>query len=166
MENDSLKLWRTGDKLEWSDFKGKLTIVYGKVMGVHQAAASATGPIFVHREDINGNMVPYPLAYFYKNISWTISKDSLLLEHERLHFDIKELFVRKIRKKFKNLIQQNVYDSDAYAKFSDEILKECSEMQNNYDKEVSFNRIKQNEWKQFINKEQEKLKEFEYAPSN
>ena len=162
LENDSLILWNANRQLTWSDFTGEPIKAYGKVSGIHQAAASATGPIFVHRPDVDGNMIPYPLTYFYKNLSWTIAKDSLLLEHEQLHFDIKELCVRQMRKEFDSLKGEDYYDSKKYSEISARVLEECSQTQKKYDKEVSFNKIKQNEWKQFIHEEIEKLKQYEF----
>lgn len=162
IENDSLLLWRKDRFLTWSDFKG--VPVTQKKMGIHQAAASATGPVFVHREDDNGNLIPYPVSYFYKSLSWSISKDSILLQHEQLHFDIKELYIRKMRVKFMNLKGQDIYDSEVYQNISSEILDECNETQIKFDKEVSFNKIKQNEWRKCIDRKLEELKEYEYIP--
>ena len=162
IENDSLLLWRKDRLLTWSDFRG--VSVTPKKMGIHQAAASATGPVFVHREDDNGNMLPYPISYFYKSISWSISKDSTLLRHEQLHFDIKELYIRKMRMGFMELSEQKIYDSTAYSNLSNKVLKECAEVQSKYDKEVSFNKVKQQEWRKCIDKELEELKEYEFIP--
>lgn len=163
VENDSLILWRKDHFLTWSDFKGTPKTPKDK-MGIHQAAASATGSVFIHRKDDNGNMIPYPISYFYKTISWSISKDSILLQHEQLHFDIKELYIRKMRMGFMELSEQKNYDSAAYSNLSNKILKECAEVQNKYDKEVSFNKVKQNEWRKCIDKELEDLEEYEFIP--
>lgn len=96
IENDTLVLWVKNRPLVWKDFKGK-TKPPKNEYGVYTAAETAAGPVFVHRMDKNGNMIPYPLNYFYKFLSWSISNDSLLLIHEQLHFDISEVYIRKLR---------------------------------------------------------------------
>ena len=52
-------------------------------------------------------------AIFSKDSSWVLKnavKDSELLQHEKLHFDITEIFARKCRKELRaiEVIQQNV----------------------------------------------------------
>jgi hypothetical protein len=163
IENDSLILWRKDRLLTWNDFEGMPKNPKGK-MGIHEAAVTATGPVFVHHEDNKGNLIPYPLCYFYKSLSWSITEDSLLLAHEQLHFDIQEVYIRKMRMRFIELSEQNIYDSSVYSSLSNKILKECAEVQSKYDKEVSFNKVKQNEWRKCIDKELEELKEYEFVP--
>ncbi len=109
-------------------------------------------------------MLPYPLTYFYKSISWSISKDSVLLSHEQLHFDIWELFIRKLRMGYKELSENNVYDNAAYDNLYTQIFDSCMDMQNEYDKEVRFNKPKQQEWINKINNELKELKEYEFTP--
>ncbi|MCR9264006.1 MAG: hypothetical protein NXH86_07585 [Flavobacteriaceae bacterium] len=163
IENDTLILWTKERPLSWKDFNGKSKTPKNH-SGIHTAAETATGPIFIHKMDKNGNMVPYPLNYFYKSLSWTISNDSLLLVHEQLHFDIKELYIRKLRKGYEELVKKNVYENSAYSNLSEKILERCSTVQNEYDKEVRFNKTEQMEWRKQIDKGLEELKEYEYYP--
>ncbi|WP_298507084.1 hypothetical protein [uncultured Maribacter sp.] len=162
-ENDTLLLWAKLRPLDWNDFKGSSKIPKNKYR-VHTAAETATGPVFIHRTDKNGNKVPYPLNYFYKSLSWSISNDSLLLIHEQLHFDIKELYIRKMRIGFEEFTHKNIYESYVYKDFSEKILEQCRQVQKDYDKQVSFNKTKQEEWRKYIDKELDALKKYEYIP--
>lgn len=163
IENDTIILWSKTRPLVWIDFKGK-TKPPRQEYGIYTAAATAAGSEFVHQMDKNGNMVPYPLNYFYKSLSWSISKDSLLLFHEQLHFDIAEVYVRKLRMGYTELIGKNIYESSAYSNLSDKMFEKCSEVQSEFDKEVSFSKITQQEWRKRIDKELEELKKYEYLP--
>lgn len=73
-------------------------------------------------------------AYFYKNKSWLWDKgDNRLLIHEQLHFDIAELFARKIRKAFKKLKTQKIKYFDAYQLAYNKLWQACRVYQKEYD---------------------------------
>ena len=100
-------------------------------------------------------------AYFYPNESWYRPKlcNENTLAHEQLHFDITEIFARKMRDK----LQRTSFSDDVKAevrKIYNDILKELQEYQERYDWETNFsrNREKQAEWNQKI---AETLKESE-----
>ena len=161
VENDTIVLWSKLRPLVWTDFQGE-TKTPKKEFGIYTGAVTAAGPVFVHRRDKNGNMVPYPLTYFFKSLSWSISNDSLLLFHEQIHFDIAEVYTRKLRKGYKDLIEENIYENSAYSNLSDEILEKCAELQSEFDKELSFSKTTQEEWRKRIDEELEELKDYEY----
>jgi hypothetical protein len=86
--------WKSGYKLKWQDFRG----VPGR--GSDRVAITVSN-------------IGYSLGYnsksftvkvkcvFEKRKSWTTTLDSLVLIHEQGHFDISEIFARKLRKAFK-----------------------------------------------------------------
>ncbi|MBK7883871.1 MAG: DUF922 domain-containing protein [Chitinophagaceae bacterium] len=76
---------------------------------------------------------------FNKKRSWTRSNNSTLLQHEQGHFDISELFVRKLRQAFKNYKYNNpaTIKSD-FKKIATDIRNECSKLDDLYDKETNF----------------------------
>lgn len=86
--------WKAGYKLKWLDFKG-----------VPDKASD--------RVAITVSNIGYSLSYnkssftvkvkciFEKKKSWTTTQDSVVLVHEQGHFDISEIFARKLRKAFK-----------------------------------------------------------------
>ena len=86
--------WTSGYKLKWQDFRG-----------VPDRGSD--------RVAITVSNIGYSLTYnstsftvkvkcvFEKRKSWTTTLDSLVLIHEQGHFDISEIFARKLRKAFK-----------------------------------------------------------------
>ena len=92
------------------------------------------------------------MTYFYKTHSHIKSTDSLILKHEQLHFDIAEVFARKLREKIKNH-NKEFFDLESYNKEIDLIYQRYFLYQERYDRETkhSLNIDKQNEWEEKIN---------------
>ncbi len=173
-ENDSIIYWSEDRKLSWDDFKFK-TDTTQKVIG-KALATSQTNIQF-----INSTKNTIVIAYFSKVQSWSITRIDDVLEHEQLHFDIAELFARKIRKaiselKKKNIVDQNYYDiyekyrkeweeynklfdSGILATYAEKTITETGVEYALIESEVSkLYVIGQNYWKEKIHKE---LKELE-----
>jgi hypothetical protein len=86
--------WSTSYKLKWEDFQGKSdsSSKYG--------AISRPG-IKYHLSANADSFNVKVLCFFIKSKSWSKYKNSYpLLMHEQLHFDIAELFARKLRKTY------------------------------------------------------------------
>ncbi|MEP3571107.1 MAG: DUF922 domain-containing protein, partial [Flavobacteriaceae bacterium] len=92
-------------------------------------------------------------AYFYPNESWYKPKicDDIILSHEQLHFDISELFARKMRAKLKRTSFSDNVKAEI-RKIYRETLKELKDFQELYDWETNFSRNteKQLEWNKKI----------------
>ncbi len=80
-------------------------------------------------------------TYFYPNKSWYQPKicDEVILSHEQLHFDISELFARKMRKimdttNFTKNVKAEVKAIYLY------INRELAEFQQLYDQETNYSR--------------------------
>ena len=159
IENDSLLLWQADRPLEWGDFKG-----IPKPVRFHNAAG--TGPFIKYiYSTLEGRPPEFTFfTYFDKCRSWTVTNSSEILEHEQLHFDIAELYTRKIRKRFDSLVAEYVTNKDIYFQEKQKIDTEYHECQNKYDHEVLANYPKFLEWRKRIAKELEELKEYEYVP--
>ena len=163
VENDSLILWQKKRPLKWEDFTGK-----GEkpkdIHLIHQVAA--TTPIlksaYVENED--GVEKEVLFCYFLKNESWTITKDKKILEHEQIHFDIMEVFTRRIRKQHQKLDSLGVTDWNKYDSLILKLIEESSSKNKKYDEEVLLNYPKQLEWRKCIDKELEEFKEYEFIP--
>jgi hypothetical protein len=93
------------------------------------------------------------LAKFHKNQSWTVSDDLDLLNHERLHFDIAELFARKIRKSFFKLKTAKERSYSKYWNAYTVLWKECRLQQKQYDLETNHGtkKIENDKWIAKIN---------------
>jgi hypothetical protein len=143
--------WSNDVQLRWTDFKGSPKHIEGI------EAFTTTG---IDPKVENSKLGIY--CYFEKNTSWRIKKSETeyLLKHEQYHFNITELFARKLRKQIResNLSKkgnelQKVINKNAleWAKF--EVL---------YDKETkhSKNTEAQAKWISDIDNQLKELSDF------
>ena len=142
--------WTSNKKLSWADFRGK------PQYNIRVAAVTASGISYefssLQRDE--GVDIDYTVStFFYPNQSWYKPElcDKLILSHEQLHFDISELFARKMRR----IMEQTRFTRNVKAEVRTiyrKINKELAEFQNVYDEETNFsrNREKQLEWNQKI----------------
>ena len=152
--NDDEIIWNENYKLKWEDFKGNPK--YNTV------EAAATSDALLSSYSINNQSGNFTVkCVFIKSESWVKIPSNRLLNHEQRHFDITEIYARKLRKKFK----QSVFNSSAQLKsFYDSETQNNESAWNNYqalyDKETkhSENDVKQAEWDNKIDNE---LKELE-----
>lgn len=89
--------WNSNERLSWTDFKGKIP--------ENSRAAATTASGITYRFSTSGNrnqlQVDFKVdTHFYPNKSWFQPAlcDEVILSHEQLHFDISELYARKLRK--------------------------------------------------------------------
>ncbi|QCX02272.1 DUF922 domain-containing protein [Aggregatimonas sangjinii] len=141
--------WSQEVRLTWADFKGKPT-------SDDAAATTASGISYRFSTNTWGNQVEIEFVvttHFYPEKSWYRPElcDAQILRHEQLHFDISEVFARKMRTrlaatKFTKDVKAEV------AKIYDEINMALYAFQNRYDNETNFSRHreKQSEWNRKI----------------
>lgn len=142
--------WSEDIRLTWADFKGKVP------PAEESAATTASGISYSYSANLLHHEVHLDFevnAYFYPNESWYRPKlcNENTLAHEQLHFDITEIFARKMREK----LHRTSFSDDVKAevkKIYNDILRELQEYQERYDWETNFsrNREKQQEWNQKI----------------
>lgn len=86
--------WSENQQLQWKDFKGLPKYQYRDI-----SAITSSG--IVHYKGCKDGKINYKVqAYFEKKESW-VKAEALTkhhLEHEQIHFDITELYARKLRK--------------------------------------------------------------------
>lgn len=159
-QNSERILWNPDKKLEWSDFQG----VAPNDTGL--AKAGTASQIVITSDLYYEDEIPryYVKNCFDKSKSWTKTKSEKTLAHEQLHFDISELYARKIRKEFNKLYNDSTADVSIYKKIYRTLNDEEIAFQKQYDSEVYFDDKKQQEWQKCIAKELEELKEYEYVP--
>ncbi|MCL6266479.1 DUF922 domain-containing protein [Flagellimonas myxillae] len=145
-------LWDANKRLTWADFKGKVP------PAAEPAATTASGISYRYSANLIHHEVKLDFevnAYFYPNESWYKPEvcDDLILSHEQLHFDIAELFARKMRDKlrrtsFSENVKQEIRD------IYQDILQELQDYQDEYDWETGFSRNakKQLEWNRKVAK--------------
>lgn len=143
-------VWDADRKLKWSDFKGR--VPHDAV----PAATTASGISYRYSANLRHHEVDLDFevnAFFYPNESWYKPEvcDNLILSHEQLHFDISELYARKMRLRlertaFSENVKQEIRD------IYQEILKELEDFQDKYDWETNFSRNREAQliWNQRI----------------
>lgn len=130
--------WDKGKRLSWKDFKGEVPITVGA------AATTASGISYQFSTYYEGNkmMVDYKVnAFFYPTKSWyrpDICNDTTLV-HEQLHFDISELFARKMSLEMaKTSFTKNV--KEEVRAIYKRTLRDLNDFQNRYDDETDYSR--------------------------
>lgn len=92
---DAVIIWTKNYKLSWNDFLGK-----NFRFKDNTAANSSLKLHFIPSYNNKGVYSYTIIPVFNRLTSWTISRSPELLNHEQTHFDILEIFARKIRKRF------------------------------------------------------------------
>ena len=131
-------LWNSNQRLSWSDFRAEPSN-HGRA-----AAITASGISYQYSTmESNGEYeLDYTVnTYFYPNKSWYHPEvcDEVILSHEQLHFDITELFARKMRQ----LLSETKFTKNVKAEVRAiyrQINNDLAEFQNRYDDETNFSR--------------------------
>ncbi len=85
------------DGLEWADFGGEPRFDFSN----RNVSALTSSGIIHYRGCDENDMISYRVrAYFEKKESWVkeVARTDYHLAHEQLHFDVTELYARKLRK--------------------------------------------------------------------
>lgn len=147
--------WSQEKRLEWDDFKA------APVKNSDAAALTATHLGFSY--SFVNNQVSYDImCRFDKSKSWGLVKNDWILKHEQGHFDIAEIFARRLNKS----VSEYLFNKKTFQKDLDNIYKKViadkEAYQQEYDTGSDFSRSKknQNEWLKIIAKELEDSKEW------
>lgn len=149
--------WSDNEQLEWSDFEGRPRMEYD------QLSALTSSGIVDYKGCKDGKIIYKIRAYFEKKNSW-VKKEAFTdyhLAHEQLHFDITELFARKLRK----MLSQRDFKCGEEAEFEifvQNSLEVWETRQKNYDilTRHSLDTLRQKEWMYRVQMELSLLDEF------
>jgi len=147
--------WNEFYEISWENFKGN--------PDVNSKADAATSVAILAKPYISGKKINYTVyALFNQNKSWARNTNDRLLEHEKLHFDIAELYARKIRKKVAQLQKSNETEIGTYKKAVHQLLEESNQADLKYDLETLHGALKQKQekWAAQLEKELVELEEF------
>jgi len=154
--------WRDDLKLKWENFRSPVSrknnaeVVAYTNCGWEYSVIKSSNP----KAAIEFNIE----TIFNEDKSWKDAKriNDYYLLHEQKHFDIAEIFARKLRKEVKEKIK-NSSDFDKYFKgIYNTISNDYRNFQITYDKvtEHGINKEKQAEYNELISSELENLKNF------
>lgn len=154
--------WSENVKLKWSNFKSKVNNQHGE----NVVAYTNCGWVYSYIRSSNPK-VPIKIkieTVFNEDKSWKDVKriNDYVLLHEQKHFDVAEIFSRKLRKEVAEKIKSNS-DFDKYFKeIYARILKEYQNFQKAYDGETKNGMVeeKQSEYNRIIAVELENYKSY------
>jgi hypothetical protein len=154
-KDDSIP-WNASRRLTWSDFKSTPDNNSGN------AALTSSKIAFKYSYDSDKGFTYTIGCYFEKNNSWGKVKTDYILSHEQGHFDIAEIFARKLNKQLKVYTFNAATAQKEVPAMYQKIMDDLSALQNQYDSETDFSRNKkaQAEWSARIDRELNKLSEF------
>jgi len=135
--------WSEDYKLDWTDFKGQPAFE-------NQQISALTSSGIVHYKGCKEGKIDYNVkAYFEKQESWVKeeARTEHHLIHEQIHFDITELYARKLRK----LLADNAFKCGQEHQFEAAInnfIEIWHNEQRSFDKNTrhSLDRNAQKEW--------------------
>jgi hypothetical protein len=137
--------WSNDRPLTWADFKGKIDPA-NKL----EAAATCTQLIVTPDNQCKDSIKYFVYAQAVKTKSWKLKKEDsdYMLKHEQTHFDIAELFARKLRKELAETAFTTKTLNSQIEKLFNKYFKLLEEEQKKYDKETNHSIIKekQEEW--------------------
>ena len=150
--------WRNDYKLKYSDFKASSK-------GSPGFAVATTSSAFGYSITDRGGVISGSIyVRFYCEESWW-NPDFMLdevLEHEQLHFDICELFGRKLYKEVWSLRNRDKLNKRNIQRLQSEFEKQYADYQDLYDKETdhSTNGNEQRKWNKKIKRELNELSDY------
>ena len=160
---ESFITWNDKKPLQWLDFSGP--VKDSSTFDAESFAEVKFTYTFNNLSDFKFEVN----ATFNKNTSWYKKEmQSLsLLKHEQLHFDIAELFAKKLKDEFDNYVYTANFRSEIAAIFEKKKVQ-YHLMQDKYDEETShsLNAEKQRQWEFAIRDELRKMQLIEDSNSS
>ncbi len=157
--NEAKIIWSKDRQLTWDDFKGK------PIKGGQRAAFTDSGmDLQFSYEGENQLLKITSHTYFLKNRSSVNpeKKSDEILKHEQGHFDISEIYSRKLHK---NIMEEKLKEkilNKKMAEIASKYKNELDKFQDLYDKETnhSINKEKQLDWNNRIAKQLKELEKY------
>jgi len=147
--------WKSDKKLNWADFRIE------SPSHTNDAALTTTFVSFSFSK--SGDKIKFDIeCKFQKSRSWIRIKTDYILKHEQGHFDIAEIFARKLNKEITLFLAKSKQHEDLN-KIYTRVMNEKRDMQQEYDDETnhSINKRQQAEWDLKIEEMLEELKDYD-----
>lgn len=151
--------WRERRQLNWTDFKA------APIETAPNAALTSTSILIGYR--YNDHSLDFELnCVFYPHRSWTKVNTKHILNHEQGHFDICQLYTRKLYKELKAYNFKSATAEADIKKVYQRISQEQAAFQQLYDKETNYSRNVEGQtiWIKKIEDELDRLKEYANYP--
>lgn len=133
--------WRFNRKLTWEDFK------CAPVRNTEAVALTSTSLGITYK--VKNRQFIYDInCAFAKQHSWGLMKTPYILAHEQGHFDITEIYARKLHQQMQDYrFNEKSFKQDISAIYQ-QIVKEKEACQERYDHETDHSRkkVRQEEW--------------------
>jgi predicted secreted Zn-dependent protease len=153
--NDDYIKWQEDRRLTWEDFKAE-------PVKMGNTAAMTTTHLGFGYSVMNGQVTYKIDCRFEKKKSWGLVKNDWILKHEQGHFDIAELFARKLNQRTSEYkFDRSNFKTDLDAIYK-AVVDEKEQYQQQYDDETDYsrNKNKQEEWLKKIEKELKETKDW------
>lgn len=152
-QNKEIKFWSETDTLQFSDFKTKK----------NDDGFGAFSVVSIKKTYIGLLKDMIKVEAIFSKTKYTIIdvKSKYILKHEQIHFDIVELFARKIRKELMEYYEKNYNVDINYSnKIYDDFVDKFRESEKKYDFKTRNGRNfdKQKEWNIKVKNELDKYK--------
>lgn len=147
-------VWQADSLLKKEDFKARSKGSNGP-LGFTDAA------IFMYPGENSGQLIFYVEALFFKSKSYIVKYSEYVLKHEQIHFDIAELYARKLRQKIADTDFKKVKDvRGEITRFFRQTFADFKKEEEKYDKDTQhgLNPAKQQLWNDDI---QNRIKELD-----
>jgi hypothetical protein len=160
---DDVIAWSATRKLDWKDFKGKPppTTLAGALSAIsHDYAVGCRNQALQLRVQ----------TIFQPNRSWVTYRivssglaSRVGIKHEQIHFDLAEVYARRIRKMLRELRDPCPRSDEELAGLVEQVIKDHWTAQRRYDIETENGQLegKQNDWEKRIAKELTALAAYE-----
>ena len=131
--NNDLIQWSNSHRLTWNDFMA--------VPPEHAYNAALTCTSIEMRFTYNGEGLDYVISCnFDKNSSWGRIKNDYILAHEQAHFDMAEIYARRLQQAIKDYtVNEKTLGRDMNALYK-KTMDELQQMQKLYDDETDHSR--------------------------
>jgi len=149
-------VWDEDRPITWDDYP-----ILGEAFEFPQAL---TAVIHSVRGSISKGKPKFEVYVLFKREdSWTTDRiDAALFAHEKLHFDIAEMYGRMVRKQIAALGKQGVNDLAEYRKSIKYLLAEFKTKSFEYDEETNHGMTddEQARWQNFVSSEMQRLHKY------
>lgn len=115
--------WTNEQRLDWNDFLSE------PVRGTDAVASTSTS-LGISYQLSDGQLVYHITCSFNKEKSWTLLKTGYILSHEQGHFDITEIFARKLNE----ALQQYQFNRRTFKKDINRIYQSVVQQKENFQK--------------------------------